>query len=82
MGQIDELSTFLEEHVDEERVRDAIMSAKIDEMSEQIKTLTTQMESLITAWNQAKGVVSFIKWVVGISGSVAAFILFIKDHIK
>lgn len=82
MEKIDELSNFLGDHVDEERVRDALMSTKIDEMSEQIKTLTTQMESLITAWNQAKGVVSFIKWVVGISGSVAAFILFIKEHIK
>ena len=82
MEKIDELSKFLEEHVDEERVRDALMSAKIDEMSKQIQTLTEQMESLVTSWNQAKGVLSFVKWVVGISGSVGAFILFIKDHIK
>ena len=82
MEKIDELSNFLEEHVDEERVRGALMSAKIDEMSEQIKTLTTQMESLVTAWNQAKGVISFVKWVVGISGSAVAFLLFIKEHIK
>lgn len=82
MDKINELSKFLEEHVDEERVRDAIMSAKIEEMSKQIQTLTEQMESLVTSWNQAKGVLSFVKWVVGISGSVGAFILFIKDHIK
>ena len=82
MEKIDELSKFLEEHVDEERVRDALMSAKIEEMSKQIQILTEQMESLVTSWNQAKGVLSFVKWVVGISGSVGAFILFIKDHVK
>ena len=82
MEKIDELSKFLEEHVDEERVRDALMSAKIDEMSVQINTLTVQVETLITSWNQARGVLSFVKWVVGISGSLAAFILFIKDHFK
>ena len=82
MSNLEDLSTFMENHVDEERVRDALMSAKIDEMSEQIKILTTQMDSLVTAWNQAKGVLYFIKWAVGISGSVVAFILFIKEHIK
>ena len=82
MEKIDELGKFLEDHVDEERVRDVLMSAKIEEMSKQIQTLTEQMESLVTSWNQAKGVLSFVKWVVGISGSVGAFILFIKDHIK
>ena len=82
MEKIDELSKFLEEHVDEERVRDALMAAKIDEMSIQIQTLTKQVESLITTWNQTKGVVSFVKWIVGISGSVGAFILFVKDHLK
>lgn len=82
MEDIRELSKSLEEHVDEERVRDALISAKIEEMSKQIQTLTEQMESLVTSWNQAKGVLSFVKWVVGISGSLAAFILFIKDHFK
>lgn len=82
MEDIRELSKSLEEHVDEERVRDALISAKIEEMSKQIQTLTEHMESLATSWNQAKGVLSFVKWVVGISGSLAAFILFIKDHFK
>ena len=82
MEKIDELGKLLEDHVDEERVRDALMSAKIDEMATQINTLTVQVEILITSWNQARGVLSFVKWVVGISGSLAAFLLFIKDHLK
>ena len=82
MMEIGQLSNFMEAHVDEERVRDALMATKIDEMSIQIQTLTKQVESLITAWNQTKGVVSFVKWIVGISGSVGAFILFVKDHLK
>jgi len=82
MEKIDELSKFLEDHVNEERVRDALMTAKMDEMAEQIKTLTTQVEMLVTSWNQAKGVITFVKWIAGISGSLVAFILFIKDHVK
>lgn len=82
MEKIEEMSVFLGEHVDEERVRDALMSAKIEEMAEQIKILSTQLESLISSWNQAKGALSFVKWAVGISGSVTAFLLFIKEHIK
>lgn len=82
MEKIDELSKFLEEHMDEERVRYALMSTKIDEMSVQINTLTVQVETLITSWNQARGVLSFVKWFVGISGSITAFLLFIKDHVK
>ena len=82
MEQITELSYFLEEHVDEERVRDAVMAAKIEEMSNQIKTLTVQVELLVNTWNQARGVLTFVKWFVGISGSLTAFLLFIKEHIK
>ena len=82
MEKIDELSKFLEEHVDEERVRDALISAKMDEMAEQIKTLSTQVEMLVNSWNQARGVLSFVKWFVGISSSITAFLLFIKDHVK
>lgn len=82
MEKIDELSNFLEDHVNEERVRDALMTAKMDEMAEQIKTLTTQVEMLVTSWNQARGVLSFVKWFVGISGSLTAMILFFKEHIK
>ena len=82
MEQLDVLSNFLEEHVDEERVRDAVMAAKIEEMSNQIKTLTDQVELLVNTWNQARGVLSFVKWFVGISGSLTAMILFFKEHIK
>ena len=82
MDKINELSKFLEEHVDEERVRYALMSAKIEEMSKQIQTLTEQMESLVTSWNQAKGVISFMKWIAGIGGSIGAWFLFFKDHWK
>lgn len=82
MEKIEELSNFLEDHVDEERVRDALMSAKMDEMAEQIKTLSTQVEMLVNSWNQARGVLSFVKWFVGISGSLTAMILFFKEHIK
>lgn len=81
-NKLEDLSNFLGDHVDEERVRDALMAAKMEEMSKQIQALTEQVQTLITSWNQARGVLSFVKWTVGISGSLAAFIVFLKDHFR
>ena len=40
------------------------------------------MQSFIDAWNQAKGVVTFVKYLGGIVGGVVAVFLFIKEHWK
>jgi hypothetical protein len=55
---------------------------RYEDLKRDIKALQDTVESLVEAWNQARGAISLIKWIVGISGSLAAFILFIKDHIK
>lgn len=66
---------LLEEHINAEKIRDA-------ELKQDIKELKEAVESLIATWNQAKGILSFVKWILGISGGIATFLLFVKDHIK
>lgn len=56
--------------------------ARYEDLKREIKELRETVKSLVDIWNQTKGVVSFVKWIVGISGSVGAFILFVKDHVK
>jgi len=54
----------------------------LHELFADIKELRNEMTAFTEAWQQAKGVVTFVKWVVSIAGGVTAFLLFIRDHIK
>ena len=55
---------------------------RYEDLKKDIKELKETVENLVSIWNQAKGVISLIKWIAAISGSLGAFILFIKDHVK
>ena len=65
----------LKQHTEEEIER-------YEDLKKDIKELKETVENLVSIWNQAKGAISLIKWIAAISGSLVAFILFIKDHIK
>ena len=65
----------LQQHTDEELIR-------YDDLKKEIKELREDVRDLIYAWNQAKGVLTFVKWLLGIAGSISVFIIFIKDHFK
>lgn len=52
------------------------------ELRADIKQLQVDMTAFTEAWQQAKGVVTFVKWIMGISGGIVALLLFIKDHVK
>lgn len=65
----------LESHIEEEDKR-------FSELHQEIKDLRQDIKELTIAWQQAKGVVTFVKWIVSIAGGVTAFLLFIKDHLK
>ena len=69
------IDDILERHMEEEDRRFGELQQEIKEMRQDIKDLTS-------AWQQAKGVVSFMKWVAGIGGSIGAWFLFFKDHWK
>lgn len=65
----------LKQHTDDEIQR-------YEDLKQDIKELKETVSQLADAWNQARGVVSFVKWFLGISGSLAAFVIFLKDHFK
>ena len=65
----------LKQHTDEEIQR-------YEDLKKDIKEIKDTVNGLVETWNQAKGVLSFIKWVIGISGSLGAFFIFLKDHFK
>lgn len=69
------IDDVLEAHMVEEDSRFNSLQQEIKDMRQDIKALTE-------AWNQAKGVVSFMKWLAGIGGSIVAWFLFFKDHLK
>lgn len=64
------IDNILEKHMEDEDRRFIELQQELKEMKNDLRTLTE-------AWQQARGVVSFMKWVAGIGGSIAAwFILF------
>jgi len=70
-----EIDEILALHIQEENL-------KFEQLFADIKELRREMTAFTEAWQQAKGVVTFVKWVVSIAGGVTAFLLFIRDHIK
>ena len=70
-----EMDGLLSLHIQEENL-------KFEQLFADIKELRREMTAFTEAWQQAKGVVTFVKWVVSIAGGVTAFLLFMRDHIK
>jgi len=70
-----EFDFLLQQHRDDEAEKFVLIQVDI-------KQLRQDMTAFTEAWQQARGVVVFIKWMVSIAGGVAAFLLFIKDHVK
>lgn len=56
--------------------------AKFDRLEAQLSEITKTMNAFVEAWQQAKGVITFVKWLASIAGGLTAFVLFIKDHWK
>ena len=65
----------LKQHTEEEIER-------YEDLKREIRELKETGESLVNIWNQARGAISVIKWIAGISGSLGAFFIFLKDHFK
>jgi hypothetical protein len=72
----------VKDHVEHELVRDTIMSNQIKNIEDKLESLTTDVKSLISMWEQAKGIITFIKWFSTIGGGLIAAILYLKEHLK
>jgi hypothetical protein len=51
---------------------------EIAELKSEVKELRTDIKELIEAWNTAKGVTSFVKWLSGFIAASASVYAFLK----
>ena len=70
-----EIEVILQEHIEDE-------NRKFSELKEDMRLLRVDMKAFTDAWQQARGVITFVKWMVSIAGGLTAFLLFLKDHWK
>lgn len=63
--------TLLETHTREEIQR-------YEELKTKLETLSDSIEGLNNAWQQALGIIGFIKWFSAIAGGLTALLLYIK----
>lgn len=76
--EVDNLRQDLADHTSEWVARDAEITYKIERVSDKIEELNNTIKGLVSVWEQARGILTFVKWLVGISGSVVAVIAFFK----
>ena len=69
------IDSILKKHIEDE-------DAKFYRLEKQLSELTKTMNAFVEAWQQAKGVITFVKWLASIAGGLTAFVLFLKDHWK
>lgn len=74
--------TELEQHIELDEVIHADISKQLNALQVQVNTLSTDLKTLLGLFEQARGVVTFIKWLVALGGALGATVLFIKDHVK
>lgn len=55
---------------------------EVQQLKDSFDTLSKEVRALLNLWEQAKGVVTFVKWCAAVGSAVAAFILFIKPYLK
>ena len=48
----------------------ALLKKDIDQLKAEVQELRSDIKDLITAWNTATTVVTFVKWVAGFIGAV------------
>lgn len=60
----------------------ALLRRDMEEMSERMAALTTQVHDLVAAWNTANNVVAFVKWLAGIATAIGVVVAAIKGFSK
>ena len=74
--------TEMEQHIELDEVIHAEISKQLLALQKQVNDLSTDLRSLLALFEQARGVVTFVKWLVALGSALGATILFIKDHVK
>ena len=67
------IDSILKKHMEDE-------DRRFIELQQDLKDMRNDLRILTEAWQQARGVVSFMKWVAGIGGSIAAWFILFKGR--
>ena len=65
-------------HIEDELLRDNTMEHQMKSLDNKVDLLSAQVETLITMWQQARGVLTFTRWLLWVTGSVVAILAFFK----
>lgn len=65
------VESLIETHAQQETVRYNTLESEISNLRQDIR-------DLLEMWNQTKGVLFFLKWLVGIAGSIIAVLAYFK----
>jgi len=77
-GDLKQLAESFSTHVEDQLVRDAEITAQIEILTTKVDSLLENVRSLLNLWEQARGMVTLVKWVAAIS----AFLLSIHSYLK
>lgn len=76
--QIESIRLDLEGHTSAEIARDTETTMKMAALSVKVDKLIESTENLLRLWEQARGMVTLVKWLAAIGGSLASMYLFFK----
>lgn len=65
-----------------EAVSDALLRKDVELLTEKVEKLSTDVESLVAAWNTATYVVVFVKWLAGAGMAIGVIYTFIKHVLE
>ena len=78
--ELRELKQSLSMHIEEELVRDTKMESQISSLAMQVDNLNNSITSLLNLWEQARGMVTLIKWCSAIGGVILSLYTFLKGR--
>ena len=80
MDQLQSIDDKLTTHIEGELVRDTQMADKINHLSAKIEELEQSINSLLNLWEQARGMLTLVKWCAAIAGFGISIITFFKSR--
>ena len=76
--EVAEVSGELAKHIREGLVRDTEMSDQLKALQREVEELKESTTKLVTMWEQARGMLTLVKWCASIVGALASVYLYMK----
>jgi hypothetical protein len=59
-----------------------LLRRDLEELTEKVDALTSQVHDLVAAWNTATYIVAFVKWLAGLAAAIGIIIAAVKGFGK